>query len=240
MDVQRPEGQASGWSLKPVLDWATTFAIFGAAVTMIWSGARRPAASAASASLAIPVPAEPISIEGAPLLGSPTAVVVLIEFSDFECPYCGKFAREILPDIKAQYVDTGLVAIAFRHLPLTTIHQRARAAAEAAECAAQGGKFWAYHDRLFREPSDLGEEALIAHARATGLDSADFEGCLRGGGKERVAADVELGKTLHLRGTPVFLLGNRERDSRIRVIEIISGARPIEQFVAPMERLVKR
>src|SRR6266849_2191958 len=105
-----------------MLDIAASIAMIGAAGTVAWpilhgSGGRavRPA---------VTIPTEPLSLEGAPILGSASARVVIVEFSDFECPFCAKFVSETLPSLKHKYIDTGLVMLAFRHFPLP-IHPHA-------------------------------------------------------------------------------------------------------------------
>jgi protein-disulfide isomerase len=82
-------------------------------------------------------------------------------FSDFECPFCGRFAKDTLPTIRTEYVDNGQFQLAFRHLPLTTLHPRALPAAVAAECAAAEGVFWVYHDLLFGTEGALDDLVLL-------------------------------------------------------------------------------
>jgi protein-disulfide isomerase len=88
---------------------------------------------------------------GVPVIGSQDAPVTIVEFSDFECPFCGRFFKETYPRLKARYIDTGKVKIVFRHFPLVSIHPSASNAAIAAECASRQGKFAEYHDTLFEK-----------------------------------------------------------------------------------------
>ena len=139
-------------NLRSVLDIVATLAMIAAAGAIIWTTLGRSAPTAARPGRApIPVPTEPVPLEGAPILGNPEAPVAIVEFSDFACPFCGRFSKDILPELKAKYIDTGQVLLAFRHLPLDRIHPRARPAAEAAECASRQGKFWRFHDLLFAD-----------------------------------------------------------------------------------------
>lgn len=184
-----------------------------------------------------PLPTEPLSLDGAVLRGSTAARVALIEYSDFECPFCGKFARETLPTLEAKYVRTGQVLVAFRHYPLT-IHALAVKAAEAAECAGKQGKFWEMHDRLFEEPRRLDGTDLRQSAQTLGLDGRAFENCLSGEAGAKVRADMENAKALGITGTPTFFLGRVGPDGRIRVTQRLSGAQPTGIFEAALERLV--
>lgn len=115
-----------------------------------------------------PLPASPISLTDANVRGSASATVALLEFSDFQCPYCGRLARETIPAIEEKYVTPGKVMLAFKHFPLSEIHSAARLAAEAAECAGSQGKFWEFHNGLFALPSDLSKEGIWAAAKRIG------------------------------------------------------------------------
>jgi len=109
-----------------------------------------------------------VPIEGDPVLGSSNAPVTMVEISDFQCPFCGKYARETFPQIKKEYVDTGKVKIIFKNFPLP-MHPNAQKAAEAAECAADQGKFWEYKEKLFANQNNLSVEDLKKYAQESGL-----------------------------------------------------------------------
>jgi protein-disulfide isomerase len=217
-----------GW-----LDLVSTVTTTVAAVVVVAWVVARPSVPAPSA-LALPV--EPLGIEPTHAVGNAKAPIVMIEFSDFECPFCGTFTRDTLPRIKADFIDSGEVQLAFRHLPLSQIHPRAERAAAAAACAGFQAQFSAMHDALFSEPLQLEEAAISAHARRLGLDAKGFGACLDGPGPRHVAADVALAGKLGLRGTPVFLVGLRQSDGRVKVTEIIRGAAPPDQFAAALKR----
>ena len=109
-----------------------------------------------------------ISIEGEPVLGSPDSPVTLVEISDFQCPYCGKFARETFPQIEKEYIDTGKVKAVFKNFPLPA-HTYAQKAAEAGECANEQGKFWDYQEKLFANQNALSITDLKKYAQELGL-----------------------------------------------------------------------
>ncbi|MBF0296020.1 MAG: DsbA family protein [Magnetococcales bacterium] len=151
--------------------------------------------------------------------GDAKAPITIVEFSDFECPYCRR-AQATLKKVVDAYGDK--VRMVFRHYPLP-FHAKAPKASEAAQCAADQGKFWPMHDLLFEEKSKLEVADLKAHAKTVGLDQAKFDKCLDGGVHSgRVSADLADGKKLGVTGTPTFFING------VRLV----GAQPVEKFKA--------
>jgi len=179
-------------------------------------------------------------IENAAVKGDAKAKVVLIEFSDFECPYCGRYVRETYPQIDRDYVATGKIRYVFRHFPLASIHPRAVKAAEAGECARLQGKFWPLHDRLFANQRALERPALVDHARAAGLDVKSFETCLDGQASSAILADLNAGTRAGITGTPTFFLGFAQNDGSVHVVEKLTGAKPYAAFQSVLDRLLTR
>jgi protein-disulfide isomerase len=143
-----------------------------------------------------------------------------VEYGDFECPYCGQ-AEPIIRQLLAAFGDVRYV---WRHLPLTDVHPRAQAAAEAAEAAAAQGQFWAMHDKLFRHQDALGQDALARYAGEAGLDVERFQSDLdERRGAARVAADVESADLSSVSGTPTFFI-NERRHYGAYDIETLSAA----------------
>jgi protein-disulfide isomerase len=139
-----------------------------------------------------------------PSLGPESASVTIVEFSDFQCPYCRR-ASPIMKELAARYPDD--LKIVYRHLPLTRLHPQARAAALAAACADDQGGFWAYHDLLFENPRALGDDDLRRYAEEAGLEPAPFDECLASGRHEQlVDADVEAARSVGITGTPAFVV----------------------------------
>jgi protein-disulfide isomerase len=167
-------------------------------------------------------------------MGSGNAPLGMVIFSDFECPYCRQFATTVLPQLEAKYVTTGLLTIAFRHLPLA-VHPHAKQAAEFGVCALQQGTFWPFHNAVFSETS-LSESALRAVATRIGLDDARLQTCLANAAPQ-VDTDTAAAMSLHISGTPSILIGLHERDGRIRVTQIVRGAQPLNVFTDAVERL---
>lgn len=166
----------------------------------------------------------------APVLGNPNAPVTLVEFSDFQCPFCQRFFSQSYPQLKAKYIDTGKVKLVFRHFPLP-IHQNAEKAAQAGECAARQGKFEAYHDTLFTKGQADGTGLALAdlktYAKDLGLDADRFNACLDNGETAAaVAQDFRDGQVAGVNGTPSFVV-NGER---------IVGAQPTDVFDQALAR----
>lgn len=171
----------------------------------------------------------PLALNGAVMRGRDGSTVALIEYADPECPYCGRFARDTLPTLVEDYVETGKVTLAFFHLPLPR-HPNAAKASEALECANEQGRFWPLHDRLFADQTRLAESDLIEHAKALELDVAGFEACLGGKKTEKIKSDVAAALELGISSTPTFLIGLFETDGRVAVKSILKGAQPLQAF----------
>jgi protein-disulfide isomerase len=149
---------------------------------------------------------EPVLALG-PSRGPPNALVTIVEFSDFECPFCGRYSP-VIKEVMDQYPTQ--IRLVYRHLPLTSLHPNAQKAAEAAICAQDQGKFWEMHDLLFAEQKSLGLDALKEKAKRLGLDARTFEDCLASGkSKETVIRDTEAAEQLGLGGTPASFVNGR-------------------------------
>jgi protein-disulfide isomerase len=184
------------------------------------------------------LPREPVSLEGAPARGKRNATIAIIEYSDFQCPYCGKFARETLPAIEKKYVDPGKVLLAFRHRPLVRMHPFAMKASEAAECAHRQGKFWEMHDQLFAKQQELDETSLFDRAHDLGLNETEFKTCFSGQATSRVQQDDAGGTAVSIAGTPAFLIGTLQPDGRVKVTQRLTGALPLNRFEAVLDTLI--
>lgn len=220
---------------RTVLDVAAAAAMTAAAVVLVWVALKgqqpngpQPAA----------LPDRPMALLGAPTKGASTARVALVVFSDFECPYCGVFARDTLPELERLYVDTGRVRIAFRHFPIVDIHPRAMRAAQAAECAEAQGRFWQMHDQLFRQDASLDDASLFEQATVTALNRPAFERCMASVVPSRLEADLALGRQLRIRGTPAVLIGRIERDGYVTVLKMLGGFRTVRDFKVVLDNLL--
>jgi len=156
--------------------------------------------------------------------GSPDAKVVMIEYGDFECPYCATFAHDVLPSLLSDYVDTGRVQFAFRHMVLEQLHQHALGAAVAAECAGGQGKFWEMHDSLLEDQSRLDETSLQVRAKELQLDMAVFSGCVANPDiTHRVRQETSDSRSLGIKGTPTVVLGRLQPDGSAMLLQAFEG-----------------
>jgi protein-disulfide isomerase len=151
------------------------------------------------------------------LRGNPKAPVMIVEFSDYECPYCHQ-AEPTVKNLLARYGDK--VSFSYRDFPLTSIHGQAMIAAEASRCAEEQGKFWEYHDQLFTA-TKLDKDALVEYARGLKLDDKQFDSCLTSEKyKAEIEKDEEEGRKAGVNGTPGFFINGIE----------VSGAKPGDAF----------
>jgi protein-disulfide isomerase len=180
-----------------------------------------------SVKLMLEPPRLAVKAANAPARGPAGAPVEVIEFSDFQCPFCLRAA----PTVK-QVLDTygDRIHFVYRNYPLPN-HPNARPAAEAAQCANEQGKFWPYHDRLFAEPGKLGDADLRGAAAALGLDSARFNACVDSRKyKDVVDADLRAGEEAGVSGTPAFFINGRP----------LSGAQPFSEFKRVIDEELER
>jgi protein-disulfide isomerase len=225
---------------RAILDVAVAVAVLMAAAIVIYSFFMGPVGPArAAATPELPVPAAPVPIGGPSVKGSPDARVVLIGYSDFQCPFCAAFTRDSLPLIQEKYIDTGKVRFAFKHLPLP-MHQHAVAAAKAAECAGHQGKFWPMHDHLFAGSTRL-DQAIAEAVPQLGLDAEAFGACLdEGATTTKVQEDRAEAGSFQITSTPTFLLGTLDPDGRVSVLRRIPGAVPARVFEAAIDQVLQK
>ena len=167
-----------------------------------------------------------------PMRGRDKAPVTLIEFSDFQCSFCRKFWQTTLPLIDEKYIGPGKVKFVYRHFAI--LGKPSVAAAQAAECAGEQGKFWEYHDKLFTSagsPLAFTDGKLKGYAKELGLQSQGFNQCLDSGKYfKKVDGETATGGFLGARGTPTFFLNG----------QLMVGAQPFEVFEAAIEKELKK
>ena len=165
-----------------------------------------------------------------------TGEIAIVEFSDFQCPYCAKHATDTFPTLKKELIDTGKARYVSMALPLTTIHPFAESAAVAAECAARQGRYAAMHDALFANQQGLAsafKNNFTEQAHAIGLDAATFDACM--GGPDALAAvkaDAAEAQRLKANSTPSFFVGKQRADGGIDLLKRIGGAAPADVLVS--------
>ena len=175
-----------------------------------------------------------VSLDDDPMIGNPNAPVTVVEFSDFQCPFCSRFHQQTLPLIIENYVETGAVNVVYRDFPIDSIHPNARITHIASECADEQGKFWPYHDILFERQSEwnkLDSESIVnkvvEYAEMLSLDTSAFSACLSNPAiNAEINADKTDGSQYGVSGTPAFFIGNVQTG-----YTHVNGAKPFEAFV---------
>jgi protein-disulfide isomerase len=181
-----------------------------------------------------------IDVGDRPARGEASAKVTLVEFSDYQCPFCASYVRVTYPAIEAAYIKTGKVRTVFFDTPLANLHKNAFKAAQAAACAREQGKYWEMHDRLFQSQAAL--EPWDPHAEALGLDVARFRECLDSGRYDtQIRHDMGEGQRLGATSTPTFLIGQTSPDdgTKVKVLAVLRGALPFADFKAAIDPLLE-
>lgn len=186
------------------------------------------------------LPEAPINVSGAHTLGSSDARVVIVEFADFQCPYCSSFDRTTLPALISRYIDNGKVQIVFRHFPLDSIHPLARRASIASDCASSQGEglFWPMHDAIIKRLAEGARVDFEELATGVGSEPSAFRRCFEAADDPTLQADISAGEALDVAGTPTFFVGRRLPTGLIDVRRRISGAKPLEEFVSSIDELL--
>jgi protein-disulfide isomerase len=188
-----------------------------------------------------PAPPDKIDIGSRPVRGNNAARVVLIEFSDYQCPFCGRFFRDILPLVDKEYIRAGKIKYVFNNLPLEEIHSQAFVAAQAVECAGEQGRFWELHDRMFANQNALAPNDLAARAKAIELDMTKFNQCLESGRTATaIRANLAEAERMGIEGTPAFVIGlidaRNPSDTNLKILGSIGGAQPFPVFKAAIDK----
>jgi protein-disulfide isomerase len=190
------------------------------------------AAPTAAAPTLAPISQSSFTAREANRRGDKNASITIVEFSDFQCPFCERAFQQVEPQLLKDYVDTGKATFVYKHFAF--LGQESIWAAEAAECAADQGKFWDYHDLLFNRQAGENQGAftkdkLIGFAQELELNMAKFEPCLQTDETlARVQADAQEGRSAGVTGTPTFFING----------QLLAGARPYTEFRALIERVL--
>lgn len=180
-----------------------------------------------------------MSLSSAHARGGDGARVVLVEFSDFQCPFCGRHAKQTLPQIERDYVATGKVLYVMRNLPLEQIHPDAFRAASAAECAGDQGKYWQMHEKLFGNQQALSAADLTRYAQESGVEPKAFQQCMDANQHEaKIRQDLTDAVRAGVNSTPTFFLGFREAGDKVKIVRRVSGAHPYPVFKAAIDGLL--
>jgi len=177
-----------------------------------------------------------LDLAGFQMLGSKDAPVTLVEFTDYQCPYCRQFHMNVFGELKKNYIDTGKVRFYSRDLPLDQIHPNAMRAAQAGRCAADQGQFWSLRDVMGNNPDKLDLENLVKEAGGLKMDTKTFRACVESQKyKEAVQTDVLEAMKIGANATPTFVLGKSTPQGVDG--ELIVGSQPYGEFVKAIGKL---
>jgi len=210
------------------VDLASGLAIVAIAVLVGWRSfapAKPTVVEGPRSTQAIPI--GPVSLKDTHFRGLAEAAVTVIEYADFECPACMRFARDTYPELISRFVEAGRIRFGFRHFPLAS-HPMAKPAAVAAQCAGEQGKFWEFSAQIFLRPGKIDERLLHTVASSSEVDVAEWSKCQAGPGGQVVAAHLADARSLNLKGTPVFLIGSSSGTEQLLSATAFYGAQSIE------------
>lgn len=170
-----------------------------------------------------------LNMTGAEMLGSKDAPLTMVEFTDYQCPFCQRFHTTVFNELKKNYIDTGKVRFFSRDLPLDTMHPNAIRAAQAGRCAAEQGQFWTLRDIMGSNPGKLDMDSLVADAAGLKMDTAKFRSCVESEKyKPAIQNDVLEAMKIGADGTPTFVIGRSTPEGVDG--EVLVGAMPYDIF----------
>jgi len=183
-----------------------------------------------------------VSVGSSPYKGKADATVTLMEFSDYQCPFCARNYREVMPTLTKDYIDTGKLKFVMREMPIPSLHRNAMNASLAALCAGDQDKYWEMHNVLFENQRELDIDNIKSLAASTGVDAATFNDCLDNKDHQKqVNRDIALGAKLGVRGTPGFVLGltDPEDADKASMSIYVKGAKSLDHFQAVIDDLLE-
>jgi protein-disulfide isomerase len=176
-----------------------------------------------------------LTIKDEAFRGATGATVAIIEYADFECPYCRQYEHDVYPQIAKDYIESGKVKYFFRDLPLP-MHPRAMGAARAAHCAGEQGKYWEMHDSLFAKQNAIRDVDMPGRAQELGLEAAKFSECLSSNRYiDDISKSAAEAQKLGIGGTPTFFIGKVDPNGDVTNLKMIIGMRPYDAFKSTIE-----
>jgi protein-disulfide isomerase len=185
-------------------------------------------------------PPETMNVAGESFKGQPNATLAIIEYTDFECPFCRRFEHDVYPQIRDSYINTGKVKYFHRDMPLP-FHQGAMPAARAAHCASEQGKFWEMHDNLLTDgTAALGAADIDERAARLGLNVARLDDCISSGRfADIIQRSVTEATAMQVSGTPTFIIGTLDAQGKLMSVKkTVVGAYPFETFKSALDPLL--
>jgi protein-disulfide isomerase len=178
-----------------------------------------------------------MNIRGIPVSGHPSASAVIVEFTDYECPYCLRHANTVLPQLRMKYEWTAQVRYAVANFPLW-IHKNADTLARAAVCSIEQNRFWDLHIAMFSKTPRTEDEVLIL-AENLGINPLQLQTCMEGQfATDTIRRERELATALGIESTPSFVIGTTDADGKLFVKKLIIGAQPVSAFEAALADVI--
>ena len=232
--VKTMETKASWW--RTGLEITTSLAVLAAAVTVIASNINSRGVPQQKSQR---LPQVPIPISGSVVSGELSAGVGLIAYSDFECPFCARFAAETLPELAQAYFSTGRAFFVFKHAPMESRHPAGLRASQIAECARDSGRFWQLHDIFFEAGKTRALDRVVEDPGKLGVTRARLDEC-RSDPKSlaKVREDLAEARALGVSGTPTFMIGVVDGSERLIVRSVLVGAKPATEFRAALDAVI--
>lgn len=182
-----------------------------------------------------------VSIQGAPAMGDSKAKVTVVEFSDYQCPFCARHNSQTLPQLVSDYVKTGKIKYVLRDFPLENMHPQALKAAQAARCAGDQGKYWEMHDKLVSNQRSLDARTFESYAKGLSMDVGSFNKCVESNKyAEKVRLDLKDGQEAGVNGTPTFFVGYTDGNSDVKATATLVGAQPFAKFKETIDGLLAK
>jgi len=203
----------------------------------------RPAAAGATAGTGAAMPSgavQPLTVAGRPSKGNPRAKLTLVEYSDYECPFCGQYVAQVYPQIDQAYIATNKINYVFKNFPIEQLHRQSFKAHMAAACAGDQRRYWEMHDRLFLDQRSLSLDRFVEIATMLKLDPVAFRACVESTKHEAmIREDVAEAQRGGVQGTPVFVLAYTDpKGQSITPVRVIVGAQPFEAFKEAIDALL--
>lgn len=183
---------------------------------------------------------KPLTIAGRPTKGSPKARLTIVEYADYECPYCGRYGAEVYPQLDRDYIKSSKVQYVFKNYPIAQLHPASFKAHVAAACAGDQHRYWEMHDKLYAEQRNFTLERFTEHADALKLDLPAFRACMDSGKHDAmITEDVAEAQGGGVQGTPVFVLAFTDPAGKaITPSRVIVGSQPYEAFKEAIDAML--
>jgi len=232
----------SAWAVFELTSMKTDIVVINKDVGNVLEQVRELKSRPAQAARSNAPPSQPqnvlVSIDDDPIKGDPNAPVTIIEFSDYQCPFCKRFYDNVLGRIDEEYISKGKVRLVFRDYPLG-FHKEAMPAAIAANCAGEQGKYWEVHDFFFENPTKLDVDSVLNSSKELNLNEDQFRKCAEDKTKEaEVNKDFEAGQKYGVRGTPSFFIGKTDNGKKEMTGVYVRGAQPFSAFKTHIDKLL--